>query len=55
MPVYKFDEENISVVKGDNLPGSFNVWECEDCGAHGSIHAVVKPLYISIEQDESEV
>ncbi len=29
-------------------------WECEDCGAHGNVFAVVNPLCISIEEDDYE-
>lgn len=29
-------------------------WDCEDCDAHGSIHAVVNPLYISIEKEDED-
>lgn len=46
--VEEFDEE-----LGENQFITVYSWDCEDCEAHGSIHAVVNPLYISIEQDEN--
>ena len=44
-----FDEE-----LGENQFFTIYSWNCTECGATGSVYAVVKPLYISIEQDENE-
>ncbi len=44
-----FDEE-----LGENQFYTVYSWECEECGAHGSVYAAVNPLYISIEQEDDE-
>ena len=44
-----FDED-----LGENQFFTVYSWNCEECGAEGSVHAVVNPLYISINQDNEE-
>lgn len=39
---------------GENQFITVYSWECEECGAHGSVYATVNPLYISIDQEEDE-
>jgi len=44
-----FDED-----LGENQFFTVYTWNCEDCGAEGSVHAVVNPQYISIVQEDDE-
>lgn len=44
-----FDEE-----LGENQFFTVYSWNCEDCEAEGSVHAVVNPQYISINQEDDE-
>lgn len=44
-----FDEE-----LGENQFFTVYSWTCEECGAEGSVHAIVNPMYISVMQEEDE-